>query len=475
MVKRTDDNKYARRILSVIEQTSDGVVLTDMKGNIEYANHAWLMMHDIRFSDVYGMSVSDAYEGEERDKVAACFDTLAETSEYVAEFAHGFSGEAALPTLFFARVIKDGAGNAVGVNIFERDVSKMRELEGTLRVMRESFLNIVQKSVVGMLVIDDEGAILFANAAAELLFKRKADLLVHQHIGIPVLEGEMTETGIIRPDGEPGIAAMSMTRTEWENQPAYLVMLKDITEQRHAEEETKKLLQLKSDILANISHELRTPLNNIIGYVELSMSRADKLTSEKATMFLERTMLNARDLLDIVNGLLAASSLQVEEVVVNRERFALGELIDDCISTDNVIKKCKSINISMNIEKPDIEMFSDRKKIETIVVSLLSNAIKFTEKGDVAVSARHMSGRPGWVTIEVKDTGIGIPEDARDKIFEGFKQLDGSNTRRYGGLGMGLFLVNRCVQILGGEVEVDSKLGSGSTFTVHLPKKHIKK
>lgn len=475
MSRSTGDSKQTRRILSAIEQASDGVVLTDMEGNIEYANHAWLIMHNIGGSDVLGMNVVDIHAGVASDEMKACFKTIASTGEYVAEFAHECSGESEFPTLMLARAIKDDAGNPVGVNIFERDVSAMRELRDTLKVMKESFLNIVQKSVIGMLVIDDEGVILFANRAAETLFKRKADSLVHQQIGIPVIEGQMTEAGIVRPGGEPGIAAMSMTRTEWEGQPAYLVMLNDITEQKHAEEETERLLQLKSDILASISHELRTPLNNIIGYVELSISGVGKLTAEKAMMYLERTILNAQNLLGIVNGLLAASSLQADESAVKREKFILGDLIGACVHSVKAMKEYKSLNISMDVEKPAIEMASDRKKVVAIVGSLLSNAIKFTEEGDVVVSARHLSGRPGWVTIEVRDTGIGIPEDARDKIFEGFKQLDGSSTRKYGGLGMGLFLVNRYVQMLGGEIEVESKLGAGSTFSIHLPKKHIRK
>lgn len=475
MSRSTDDSARTRRILSAIEQASDGVVLTDMEGNIEYANHAWLMMHDIRGSDVRGMSVIDVHAGTARDEMETCFKTLARMGEYSAEFAHERAGESAFSTLMFARIIKDDVGSPLGVNIFERDVSTMHELVDTLKVMKESFLNIVQKSVIGMLVIDADGVILFANVAAEQLFKRRADSLIHQHIGIPVLEGQMTETGIIRPDGEPGIAAMSMTRTEWESQPAYLVMLNDITEQKHAEEESKRLLQLKSDILASISHELRTPLNNIIGYVELSMSSASKPSAEKVKLYLERTITNAQNLLGIVNGLLAASTLQAEEIDIKREQFELGQLIRTCLPIKDVVKKSGLLNISVDVEKPDIEMISDRKIVTAIIGSLLSNAIKFTEEGDVVISARHLSGRPGWVTIEVRDTGIGIPEDALDRIFEGFKQLDGSSTRKYGGLGMGLFLVNRHVEILGGEVEVDSKLGAGSTFTVHLPKKHIRK
>lgn len=475
MTKKLNDDQYARRILSAIEQSSDGMVLTDMKGNIEYANYAWLMMHSVAFSEVHGMSVSEAYEGAERDKMMVCFEVLAETGEYAAEFMHRQQGEVALPSIMFAKVIRDDVGNAIGVNIIERDISKMRQLEGMLRIMKESFANIVQKSVVGMLVVDEEGVILFANPSAERLFGRQVDSLLGRHVGIPILDRQMTETGFVCPDGKPGVAAMSMTHTEWEGQPAYLVMLNDVTKLKRAEDETKKLLQFKSDILANLSHELRTPINNIIGYVELAARILDHRTDDRESVYLERAMINAKSLLNTVNDLLAAASLQAEEAVIEQASFGLKEVITSCIESHDVVKANKAIKISVDVEAPDIHMVSDKRKISTIIGSLLSNAIKFTDEGEVKITARHLSGETGWVMIQVADTGIGISEDQLGRIFEGFKQLDGSMTRKYGGLGMGLFLVNWYTRILGGEIEVESELGKGSTFIVHLPLRYVER
>jgi signal transduction histidine kinase/CheY-like chemotaxis protein len=222
----------------------------------------------------------------------------------------------------------------------------------------------------------------------------------------------------------------------------------------------------KSEFLANMSHELRTPLNAIIGFTRLVMRRSKEALPQKQYENLEKILISGDHLLALINDILDLSKIEAGRMEVRPAAFGLPPLVDECLRTLEPMVKSERLRLVKDIEAAVPPLYTDRDKLKQILMNLLSNAVKFTEAGTVTVSAR---GERTGVAIQVADTGIGIPEDSLQLIFEEFRQLDSSPTRRYGGTGLGLSISRHFARLLGGDITVTSSVGVGSTFRVVIP------
>ena len=222
----------------------------------------------------------------------------------------------------------------------------------------------------------------------------------------------------------------------------------------------------KSEFLANMSHELRTPMNAIIGFTRLVMRRSKDTLAAKQLDNLDKILISADHLLALINDILDLSKIEAGRLEGHPVNFALEPLVDMCVHTVEPLVKTERLRLVRAIE-PDLPaLFTDQDKLKQILVNLLSNAVKFTVEGTITVTARH---RDGEIEIAVADTGIGIPEEALEHIFEEFRQLDSSTTRQYGGTGLGLSISRHLARFMGGDITVQSTVGVGSTFTVIIP------
>jgi signal transduction histidine kinase len=224
--------------------------------------------------------------------------------------------------------------------------------------------------------------------------------------------------------------------------------------------------RLKSQFLANVSHELRTPMNAIIGFTRLVMRKTDGQIPSLQHANLQKVIISAEHLLNLINGLLDLSKIEAGHMEVSRDRFDVGELVQVSIATIDPLLKHDRVRLVADIAPGLPPVATDRDKLRQILLNLLSNAAKFTDEGVIRISV--------WQTgdtlrLAVADTGIGIPPDALDYIFEEFRQVDMSSTRRHGGTGLGLTIVRKLARLLGGTATVESELGKGSTFTITLP------
>jgi signal transduction histidine kinase len=225
---------------------------------------------------------------------------------------------------------------------------------------------------------------------------------------------------------------------------------------------------MKSQFLANVSHELRTPLNAIMGYTHLLLEGVSgKLTGPQNDK-LTRIDANARHLLAVINDLLDITRIESGKMPVQRERVLLPELIDEVMTeVEPVIAGTRlQVTRALSPELPEIE--TDRQKVKQIVLNLLSNALKFTPEGSVAIRLEH-EREADEISIIVTDTGIGIAEENLKTIFEAFEQANSSYVRRHGGTGLGLSICRRLAHLLDGRINLVSRLGEGSTFTLFLP------
>jgi signal transduction histidine kinase len=225
----------------------------------------------------------------------------------------------------------------------------------------------------------------------------------------------------------------------------------------------------KSQFLANISHELRTPLNAIIGYSEILEEESDISTDDLATD-LKKIKAAAKHLLALINDILDLSKIEAGKMELNIETFNLQNLMEDVVSTIRPLIEKHSITLHVDCPENLGFMHADHTRIRQILLNLLSNACKFTDGGDIYISAeREKVEDEEWIVFRVKDTGIGMNEEQQSKLFRPFTQVDSSTTRRYGGTGLGLAISRRFCQMMNGGISVQSEPGKGSTFTFRLP------
>ncbi len=235
---------------------------------------------------------------------------------------------------------------------------------------------------------------------------------------------------------------------------------------QQANEELKKLDELKSQFFANVTHEVRTPLTSIIAPIQsLTYGDAGKLTNEQQSL-IEQVYRNALRLLDMINQMLDFSKIDAGQMKIILEELDLTELVDDMVAIFKDVAERKGIRLRY-IERNEIPVvFIDKNKFERILSNLVRNAIKFTEAGSIYIRLKCEEER---LTLEVEDTGIGIPPDHLPHIFERFRQVDGSSTRRFEGTGLGLTIVKESVDLMMGKVTAKSKLGKGTIIKVEFP------
>lgn len=232
--------------------------------------------------------------------------------------------------------------------------------------------------------------------------------------------------------------------------------------------------EMKSQFLSTVSHELRTPLNAIIGSTDLLVEGTYGPIPEAHQVPLARVQRNARDLLRLIEDALDFARIESGKLKVRLEWINLSRLIHDLLLDLGPLMEHRKLSIRVDVPDNLLPIESDAGKIRQILTNLLFNAVKFTHTGGITLSARACRGRNG-VEISVADTGIGIPKEALSKIFDRFYQVDGTDTREFGGIGLGLTIVRQLVDLLGGEIGVQSTLGRGSTFTIFLPYTSSKK
>lgn len=231
-------------------------------------------------------------------------------------------------------------------------------------------------------------------------------------------------------------------------------------------EESQAANRAKSDFLAVVSHELRTPLTEIIGYAELLELGIPEPVTELQHEQVQRIASSARHLLTLIEEILTVVSVEAGRAKVIAERVRLGELLDRVVSIVGPSASEKGLGLKVEADAPEAWVVVDAGKVTQILLNLLTNAVKFTPAGEVALRA---GLAPDALRLTVSDTGIGMTEAHRARAFEPFWQAEEAVTRQAGGTGLGLTVTRRLVVLLGGEVEVESEPGRGSTFTVRLP------
>ncbi|MCB9677830.1 MAG: response regulator [Alphaproteobacteria bacterium] len=335
-----------------------------------------------------------------------------------------------------------------------------------------------------ILVTDPTNVITDVNPAAteqlglhrdELLGRSMTDVLVDPQL----LDSQVVSAAsskVKRGDGRqlPVLLSRGRLPSNTNQVGGFVWVLSDMTVQQAAVETVKRAHeqadaanQAKSQFLANMSHELRTPLNAIIGYAELL---GEELLEAHQRDDLDRIRGAGRHLLGLINGILDLSKVEAGKMELRLEDVDVNALVNDVVDTIRPRIEAQGLRFPVSNDHEGGTVRLDPQKTRQILLNLLSNASKFTEKGEIRldIESWKRDGMP-WLRFTVADTGIGMDEVQANRIFEPFAQADESTSRRYGGTGLGLSITRAFTRMMGGEIHVDSKPGRGTAFTVELP------
>lgn len=239
------------------------------------------------------------------------------------------------------------------------------------------------------------------------------------------------------------------------------------SELKAAYHQAQEATRLKNEFLATMSHELRTPLNAIMGYAGIMVEGINGELDDNAMRMVNSIYRNSETLLNIINDILDLSKIEAGRLELINAAFDLPELVEALQKQMQVLADEKNLKFTVDMpENTPIMVYGDKGRVQQVLTNLLGNAFKFTSKGQVTLKIARQST---MVEFRVEDTGIGIPEDALDYIFDEFRQVDSSPTRAFKGTGLGLAITRRLVELMGGKVGVTSTMNVGSVFTATLP------
>ncbi|WP_374401318.1 PAS domain S-box protein [Niveibacterium sp.] len=428
------------------------------------------------------------YQREDEDIIARIAHQERETS---MQFADGRIHDTLYSTTGFADADGKPAG-LVGVIV---DITRMKQAERAVAENEARLRAMLEDSPAGVGIVAEGGTVRFCNrklasllglASHTAVGRSFIDFWAHPEQRLVLLErlrdgSEVRdqETELRRDDGTSFWALISSRFIEHEGERCLLSWFYDVTErraaleaQRRAREIAEEATQMKSDFLANMSHEIRTPMNAIIGMSHLAMKT--ELTPRQRD-YISKIQQSGQHLLGVINDILDFSKIEAGKLGIESTSFELEKVLDNVANLISEKATAKGLELVFDIDKtvPEI-LLGDPLRIGQILINYANNAVKFTETGEIDVVVRVLEDTDDNVLLHfaVRDTGIGLTEEQRARLFQSFQQADTSTTRKYGGTGLGLAISKRLAELMGGGVGCDSEPGKGSTFwfTARFPK-----
>ncbi|MEW6079662.1 MAG: PAS domain S-box protein [Thermodesulfobacteriota bacterium] len=396
--------------------------------------------------------------------------------------------------------LRDEGGGVKGILGVSRDITERKTTEDLLRASEEKFRLLAENANDIIWIRDLHLNLVYINRAIERIRgftpeeemarspeqsltadslervrRMFSEAMARESSGKLLTEPYILEVEALCKDGSTKWMEMSMNwlRNRDGRAEGIIGISRDISERRQVELELRRAEQLadqanqaKSQFLANVSHEIRTPMNGVLGMVELLKSTG--LNAEQMD-YADTIYQSASSLLEIINDILDISKIESGKMNLHEEIFNLEECVDGIREILDYPARNKGLNLTVHYLAPRW-VLGDKTRVRQILTNLTGNAVKFTDKGQVTIRVDYHQATACF-RIAVSDTGIGIPEGMQKTVFESFRQVDGSVSRRYEGTGLGLSIAKNMAELMGGRIELESRVGQGSTFTVFLPLK----
>ncbi len=377
------------------------------------------------------------------------------------------------------------------ISIQTRYVLVQKEMEARSKLKKSEAKSrlLINTAMDGIITFDQFYNIKMFNPAAQTMFKYSFEDVFQTSVKmlIPDIEKLKSDTsndesGTIygfKKNGDKFPIEFTIAEVESDGEVFYNAIIRDVTIQHKnkkelikAKQEAIKSKDLQSQFLSNMSHEIRTPMNGIIGISRI-LSGMDM--TEEQRYYLNAIIKSSENLMVIINEILDFSKIEAGKIIIEKTGFNVHTLID--VIYEILIVKAREKGIFLTIDKENIPeyLLGDPVRLNQILINLIGNAIKFTDRGGVTVILSEEKNENEHVQIKfsISDTGIGIPEDKIDKIFESFTQASSSTTRTHGGTGLGLTISKELIKLQGGELWIESEVGKGSTFSFVLGFQHV--
>ena len=485
---------------SLVENLPVHVLRKDLDGRFTFGNQSFCELVGKPLEELLGKTDYDFYPADLAQKYRNDDMHVTETGELLEAVEEYEKDGETRHMQVMKSAVYDANGKTIGIQAIFWDVTDQKRAEEALRNSEMKFRTLYDSSRDAIMVLTPEKGFSSGNAAAIRLFGCRdeqeftsftpGDLSpelqpdgtpspekARQMIAIAMDQGShFFEWKHRKVDGSEFFATVLLTRMELWGKEYLQATVRDITDQKRAaealqaaKEAAEAANRAKSDFLANMSHEIRTPMNAIIGMTELVLDT--QLTASQKD-YLEMVRESGDSLLAVINDILDFSKIEAGKLNLDNQPFELRESLGDTMKSLAVRAHRKGLELACRI-RPDVPdyLIGDASRLRQIVVNLVGNAVKFTDAGEVVlqVSCETPQNQSVNLKFAINDTGIGIPQEQCDRIFEAFEQADSSTTRRFGGTGLGLAISSRLVSLMGGKIWVESNVGQGSTFHVVLP------
>ena len=479
---------------SLVDTAGSAIVGLDLHGNVFEWNKEAEALYGVSRANAIGSNYADkfvtpAYRTRMREGIASVLQ--GKPVRNLLGPVTSTSGERHM-VVWNITALRGGVGEpahgliAAGLDVTEREASD------------ERFRMLFERSTDAHMVYDAEGIIDCNDATLRMLRAPDRDRLVGRRpaelspLRQPdgrlsvVAAGQMRERARItgfhrfewthrRHDGSDFQVEVTLTPMRMHGREVILAVWHDITERkgvedalRMAKDAAESANSTKSEFMTRMNHELRTPLTAIIGFSKVLIKGRKGVLSPEAQTYAERILDNGMHLLSVINQILDVAKVEAGHMELDRELIALDTLVNETLAMLESTAEAKGLTLRREVPARVLPIITDAGKLRQILINLVGNAIKFTPAGEVLVRVVTDPRTDAPREIIVRDTGIGIPADRRDRIFEPFEQGDSSTRREFGGTGLGLSIVRTFAHLIGSTIEVESELGVGTTFTVRL-------
>jgi PAS domain S-box-containing protein len=491
--KKTEES--IRKLSQAVEQSPVIIVITDLEGCIEYINPKFTEATGYNLEEVKGQNIN-ILKSDTKDKYL--FKSLWETISAGNTWRGEIKNKKKNGKLYWEETvispILDSKGNIINFISVGEDITERKKLLTEIIGSEEKFRSIWENSVDAMRLVDENGVIINVNNSYCNLFGLTKEDLIGNLFNLSYVITETNtslngfkerfksetilkkfETEIQLKSGKAIWVELTNTFIKFENKATMLLsIIRDITDRKvmikeltDAKEKAEEMIRLKSYFFANMSHELRTPFVGILGFAEILR---DTLQNSDEREYAEQILKSSKRLTDTLNKILNVTKLEFDKTYLSYKEVDICRLLKSVEAFYYNSAKLNNTTISSVLKDESIIVKSDAKLLEDVLNNLVSNAVKFTHDGNIILRAEKIiENKKDYLVIIVEDNGIGIPKDKQSLVWQEFRQASEGLNRSFEGTGLGLTITKKYVEMLGGEISLESEENVGTVFTIKMP------